>query len=171
MIPLFIGCLFLTFLPETAEFGWLAMNWVIGNIEIIAFHFLWLSWTLTSSNFIVFRINWPVLSMSPPYTRRVPLLYFLGHLRVKLSILLKISLLTEKTIYEKTADLSSLQACHITPIAFTGVKADTGARDFHSCGPVEDWFNTYLGYLQCVSLCTNVWFMLMHVDVILSYMT
>ena len=35
-------------------------------------------------------------------------------------------------------------------------------------GNVEDWFNTYLGYLQCVSLCTNVWFMLMQVDVTIS---
>ena len=30
---------------------------------------------------------------------------------------------------------------------------------------VGDWFNTYLGYLQYVSRCTNVWFMLMIVDV------
>ena len=30
---------------------------------------------------------------------------------------------------------------------------------------VEDWFNTYLGYLQYVSRCTNVWFMFMIVDV------
>ena len=36
---------------------------------------------------------------------------------------------------------------------------------------VEDWFNTYLGYLQYVSRCTNVWFMLVHVDVILGFMT
>ena len=31
-------------------------------------------------------------------------------------------------------------------------------------GNVEDWFNTYLGYLQCVCLCTNVWFMFIIVD-------
>ena len=36
---------------------------------------------------------------------------------------------------------------------------------------VEDWFNTYRGYLQCVSWCTNVWFMFMHVDVTVGYMT
>ena len=30
---------------------------------------------------------------------------------------------------------------------------------------VEDWFNMYLGYLQYVSRCTNVWFMFMIVDV------
>ena len=35
---------------------------------------------------------------------------------------------------------------------------------------VEDWFNTYLGYLQYISLLTNVWFMLVHVDVIMGYM-
>ena len=38
-------------------------------------------------------------------------------------------------------------------------------------GNVEEWFNTYLGYLQCVSRCTSVWFMLVHVDVIMGYMT
>ena len=36
---------------------------------------------------------------------------------------------------------------------------------------VEDWFNTYHGYLQYVSRCTNVWFVLVHVDVIMGYMT
>ena len=36
---------------------------------------------------------------------------------------------------------------------------------------VEDWFDTYLGYLQCVSRCTSVWFMLGHVDVIIGYTT
>ena len=30
---------------------------------------------------------------------------------------------------------------------------------------VGDWFSTYLGYLQYVSRCTNVWFMLVHLDV------
>ena len=38
-------------------------------------------------------------------------------------------------------------------------------------GNVEDWFNTYFGYLQCVSRYTSVWFMLVHVDVIMGYMT
>ena len=32
-------------------------------------------------------------------------------------------------------------------------------------GAVEDWFNTYPGYLQYMSRCTNVWFMFMIVDV------
>ena len=36
---------------------------------------------------------------------------------------------------------------------------------------VEDWFNTYLDYLQYVSWCTNVWFMFMHVDVTIGCMT
>ena len=36
---------------------------------------------------------------------------------------------------------------------------------------VEDGFNTYLGYSQYVSWCTNVWFMFMHVDVTIGYMT
>ena len=36
---------------------------------------------------------------------------------------------------------------------------------------VDDWFNTYLGYLQYVSWCTNVWFMFMHVVVTIGYMT
>ena len=37
-------------------------------------------------------------------------------------------------------------------------------------GDVEDWFNTYPGYLQYVSWCTNVWFMFMHVDVTIGFM-
>ena len=36
---------------------------------------------------------------------------------------------------------------------------------------VENWFNTFLSFLQCVSRCTNVWFMLGYVDVIMAYMT
>ena len=36
---------------------------------------------------------------------------------------------------------------------------------------VEDCFNAYLGYLQCVFWCTSVWFMLGHADVIMGYMT
>ena len=36
---------------------------------------------------------------------------------------------------------------------------------------VEDWFNTYLDYLQNVSWYINVWFMLMHVDITIGYMT
>ena len=35
---------------------------------------------------------------------------------------------------------------------------------------VEDWFNTYLDYLQYVSWCTNVWFMFMHVYITIDYM-
>ena len=35
---------------------------------------------------------------------------------------------------------------------------------------VEDWSNMYLGYLQYVSWCTNVWFIFMHVDVTIGYM-
>ena len=35
-------------------------------------------------------------------------------------------------------------------------------------GNVEDWFNTYLGYLQCVSWCTSVWPILDHIDVIMG---
>ena len=33
---------------------------------------------------------------------------------------------------------------------------------------VEDWFNTYLGWLQYAFWYTNVWFMLMYVDVIMG---
>ena len=35
---------------------------------------------------------------------------------------------------------------------------------------VEDWFNTYLGYLQYVSWCTNVWCIFLHVGVTIGYM-
>ena len=50
------------------------------------------------------------------------------------------------------------------------IHRDLAARNILVSENVEDWFNTYLGYLQCVSRCTNVWFMLVHVDVIMGYM-
>ena len=33
---------------------------------------------------------------------------------------------------------------------------------------VEDWFNTYLGYLQCVFRCTRVRSILGHIDVLMD---
>ena len=33
---------------------------------------------------------------------------------------------------------------------------------------VEDWFNTYLGYLQCVFRCTNVRSILGHIEVLMD---
>ena len=36
---------------------------------------------------------------------------------------------------------------------------------------VEDWFNTYIGRLEDAFWYTNVGFMLVHVDVIMGYMT
>ena len=38
-------------------------------------------------------------------------------------------------------------------------------------GNVKDCFNMYLGYLQRVSWCTNIWFMFMHIDVTIGYIT
>ena len=42
---------------------------------------------------------------------------------------------------------------------------------FKRFNTVEDWFNTYPGYLQYVSWCTNVWLMFMHVDVTIGHMS
>ena len=36
---------------------------------------------------------------------------------------------------------------------------------------VEDWFNTYLFCSRYVSWCTIVWFMFMHVVVIIGFLT
>ena len=33
---------------------------------------------------------------------------------------------------------------------------------------VEDWFNTYLGYLQCVFRCTRVPSIFGHIDVLID---
>ena len=33
---------------------------------------------------------------------------------------------------------------------------------------VEDWFNTYLGYLQCVFRCTRVRSILGHIDILMD---
>ena len=35
-------------------------------------------------------------------------------------------------------------------------------------GNVEDWFNTYLGLLQCVIWCTRVRSILEHIDVLMD---
>ena len=81
--------------------------------------------TLTSPNFNVFRIDWPCLKWqhSPPFTRSVPLLRSLHWLPVRFRIMFKISLLTYKTLSGwKKACLSSLHACHITPIPFTEIE-------------------------------------------------
>ena len=40
--------------------------------------------------------------------------------------------------------------------------------DMQGVVSVEDWFNTYLGYLQCVSRCTNVRSILGHIDVLMD---
>ena len=43
--------------------------------------------------------------------------------------------------------------------------ADDNLSAFAFVMTIEDWFNTYLGYLKYVSWCTHVW----HVDVTIGY--
>ena len=63
-----------------------------------------------------------LMTMSPPFTRSLPLLRSLHWLAVTFRILFKINLLTYKTLREKTACLSSLHACCITPTPFTEIE-------------------------------------------------
>ena len=74
------------------------------------------------------------------------------------------------------------KASNLSDVTLVSVHATLGQSIFcrYRCAChifVEDWFNTYLGYLQYVSWCTNVWFMfmyvwfmLMHVDITIRYM-
>ena len=99
--------------------------------------------TLTSPNFNVFRIDSPAWWQSPPFTRSVPLIYFLHWLAVKFRILVKISLLAYNTIHEKqlvflhsmlTPSLPSrsLRSSNGISLSVPRVKTNTGARAFHS---------------------------------------
>ena len=81
--------------------------------------------------------------MSPPFTRSLPLLRFLHWLPVWFRILFKINLLTYKTLREKPACYllsmlaASLPSCsprsnNDNCLSVLKVKANTGARTFHS---------------------------------------
>ena len=92
-----------------------------------------------SPNFNVFRIDWLVLWWSYRYLLAA-LLCFLHRLPEIFRIKFKICLLTYKILCEKMACLSSLHACHITPIPFTEIKqrdpsvgSNAGTGAFHSC--------------------------------------
>ena len=87
-----------------------------------------------------------VVRKSPPFTRSVPLLRSLHWLPVKFRISFKISLLTCKTLHEKQpAYLQFMLAASLlyrsprsnkrTSLLVPRVKANTGARSFHSCAP------------------------------------
>ena len=72
-------------------------------ISIIAIHFCMVSQALTSPNVNVCRIDLPTLcDKSPPFTRSVLLLCSLHWLPVRFRILIKINLLTYKTLFEKS---------------------------------------------------------------------
>ena len=86
VMPPFIGWQFLTFLPETAEFGWLAMNWFI--------HFCMVLLILTSQGF-----SPPGGKVSSVYSQSSTASF--PSWSVRFEILLKINLLTYKTLREK----------------------------------------------------------------------
>ena len=86
VMPPFTGWQFLTFLPETAEFDWLAMNWFI--------HFCMVLLILTSQGF-----SPPGGKVSSVYSQSSTASF--PSLSVRFKILLKINLLTYKTLSEK----------------------------------------------------------------------
>ena len=83
---------------------------------------------------------------SPPFTRSIPLLSSLHWLPVRFRILLKINLLTYKTLREKQPvylhsmlaawiPSRSLRSNNDNSLSVPRVKTNTGARAFHSCAP------------------------------------
>ena len=113
-------------------------------IFIIAIHFCMVSWTLTSPNFNVFRIDWPMSWQSHLHLLTVfPSLHWLP---LKFRTLFKISLLTYKMLHEKqpvyfhsmlAASLAShsLRSNKGISLSVPRVKTNTGTRPFHSCAP------------------------------------
>ena len=105
-----------------------------------------------------------LVTKSPPLTRRLPLLRSLHWLPVRFRILVKINLLTYKTLCEKqpvylhsmlAASLPSrsLRSNNNDSLSVPRVKTNTGARAFHSCAP-SLWNNLPLSVHSAISVAT-----------------
>ena len=121
----------------------LALIWYLVSIHL---HFCMVSPTLTSPNFIVFRIDLPAWWQSHLHLLSVQLLRSFHWLPVKFRSLFKITLLTYKTLREKLpVYLHSMFAASLPShslysdkgisLSVPSVKTSTGARAFHSCAP------------------------------------
>ena len=101
-----------------------------------------------------------LVTMSPPFTRSLPLLRSLQWLPVRF----KINLLTYKTLSEKqhvylhsilaaSIPSHSLRSNNDDSLSVPRVKTNTGARAFHSCAP-SLWNNLPLSVHSAISVAT-----------------
>ena len=105
-----------------------------------------------------------LVTMSPPFTRSIPLLRSLHWLPVRFRILFKINLLTYKTLREKqpvflqsmlaaSTPSCSLRSNNDNSLSVPRVKTNTGARAFQSCAP-SLWNNLPLSVHSASSVAT-----------------
>ena len=105
-----------------------------------------------------------LMTKSPPFTRDIPLPCSLHWLPVRFRILVKINLLTYKTLREiQPVYLHSMAAASIpsrslrsnndNSLSVPRVKTNTGARAFHSCAP-SLWNNPPLSVRSASSVAT-----------------
>ena len=87
---------------ESDVFAYYSQLLLCPVVSIIAIHFCIVSPALTSSGFSVFRVDWPhLVTKYPLFIRSVPLLPSFHWLPLRFRRLLKINLLTYKTLREK----------------------------------------------------------------------
>ena len=105
-----------------------------------------------------------LVTKSLPFTRNIPLLRSLHWLPVRFRILVKINLLTYKTLREKqpvylhstlaaSIPSRSLRLKNDNSLSVPRVKTNTGARAFHSCSP-SVWNNLPLSVHSASSVAT-----------------
>ena len=128
-------------------------------------HFFLVLQTLTSPNYIMFRIDWPMSRQSyPHFTLSIPQLHSFHWLSVKFRKLFKISLLTYKTLREKPpVYLYSMLAASLPSRSIRSnkgisssdrrVKTNTGAGVFHSRAP-SFWNNLLLSVRSAFQVVT-----------------
>ena len=105
-----------------------------------------------------------LVTKSPPFTHSLPLLRSLHWLPVRFRILVKINLLTCKTLREKqplylhsilaaSTPSRSLRSNNDNSLSVPRVKTNTGAKAFHSCAP-SLWNNLPLFVCSAISVAT-----------------
>ena len=142
----------------------LATALVSSRLDIVI-HFCMVLLTLTSLGFKRVQNQLArLVTKSPPFTSRLPLLRSLHWLPVRFRILFKINLLTYKTLREKlpvylhsmlaaSIPSRSLRSNNDNSLSVPRVKTNTGARAFHSCAP-SLWNNLPLSVPSAISVAT-----------------
>ena len=113
-----------------------------------------------------------LVTKSPPLTRSIPLLRSVHWLPVRFRILVKINLLTYKTLREKqpvylhsllaaSIPFRSLRSNNDNSLSVPRVKTNTGARAFHSCAP-SLWNNLPLSIRSASSVATRKKYLKIH---------